>query len=60
VKDVEDTIKSKEEDVVCSDILDFFEFVDHEELWENGEGFEPDAEGPDEIKGIEGLVDDDG
>ena len=53
MKDVEDTIKSKEEDVVCSDILDFFEFVDHEKLWENGEGFEPDAEGPDEIKGIE-------
>jgi hypothetical protein len=60
VEDVEDTIESKEKDVVCSDVLYLFQFIDHEELWQDGEGFEPDAEGPGEVEGVKGLVDDGG
>ncbi len=36
MKDVEYTIKSQKENVVCSDVLDFFELVDHEQLRQNG------------------------
>ena len=56
VQDVKAAVESEEEDVVRSDVLDIAQFVNHVELREDGEGLEPDAEGPQEVDGIEGFV----
>ena len=60
MENVENPIQTQEQNVVCGDVFDVFEFVDDCELWEDSEGFEPDAEGPNEIHGIEGFVDENG
>ena len=52
MEDVEYTIQSEEEYVMGSDVLDFFKFVNHEELWQDGESFEPDTERPSEVHGV--------
>ena len=60
MEDVEAPVEPQEENVVGRDVFDVLEAVDHGELGDDGERLEPDAEGPEEVDGVEGLVDDDG
>lgn len=59
MEDVEGAVEAEEEDVVRGDVLHVLEAVDHEELRQDGQGFEPDAEGPQEVDGVERFVGDD-
>jgi hypothetical protein len=46
VKQVENSVKTQEQDVMGSDILYILVFCDHIKLGQNGEGFEPDRKRP--------------
>jgi hypothetical protein len=46
VKQVEDSVKTQEQDVMGSDILYILVFGDHIKLGQDGEGFKPDRKRP--------------
>ena len=46
---VEDAVQPQKQDIVGGYILHIFKFVDHEELRQDGKGFQPDAKTPDKI-----------
>lgn len=59
VKDVEAAVKSQEQYVVCSDILDVFQSIDHEKLRQYGHRLQPNTKRPQEVYGVEGFMRDD-
>lgn len=59
VEDVEASVQSQEQHVVCSDILDVFESIYHEKLRQDGHCLQPYAKRPQEVYGVEGLMRDD-
>ena len=49
VGDVERPVDAEREEVVRGDGVGFAGALEHEELWEDGDGFEPDGEGPEHL-----------
>jgi hypothetical protein len=59
VEDVENPIQSQEQHVVGCNVLDVLQLVDDCKLRQDGESLQPDRKGPDEVHGVERLVDQD-
>jgi hypothetical protein len=54
VGDVEEAVDAKGEEVVGGDGLGLASALEHEELGEDGDGFEPDGKGPEDL--VEGVL----
>ena len=52
VGDVEGAVEAQGEEVVGCDRFGFARALKHEELGEDGDGFEPDAEGPEDLRRV--------
>ena len=58
VENVEEAVETKGSDVVAGEVLDDAHLVQHNDLWHEGDGFKPDAEGPGESPGGPPRVED--
>lgn len=50
IRDIERTVRAEGEQVVCCYGFGFAGALQHEELREDGDGFEPDGEGPEDLE----------
>ena len=51
VRDVKRAVETEREEIVCGYCFGFAGALEHEELGEDGDGFEPDGEGPEDLLG---------
>lgn len=58
VQDVEETVQTESRHVVRSDVLYQTDFVEHDDLWDKCDGFQPETVAPHEFPGSPSAVDD--
>jgi hypothetical protein len=58
VENIKDTIQAQKQHIVCSDVLNILELIDHEELGKNGQCLKPDTEAPNKVDRVKGLMND--
>lgn len=60
MEDVHNSVEAHEQHVVSCDVLHVFEPRYHGQLGQNGDCFQPNREGPDEVDRVERFMDEDG
>lgn len=60
VDQIQSTVATKSKQVVGGDSFRFTRFTDHKQLWEDGNWFQVDTEGPEDFQGCEVMVDEEG